>query len=121
MRRPGRERSYRQLSKDQVGEPAAPDQRNLGSTVSMADIVAEVENDHQESVMKLAQANKVLAKMVQDLQLSRSQLGAQSNCFITVGESAEGQRASWTGSASIKRPPRRSWRGYQKWHDGELC
>jgi hypothetical protein len=39
-------------------------QRNLTLTVSIADIAAEAENDHRESVMKLAQAHDVLIKMV---------------------------------------------------------
>ncbi len=43
---------------------AAADQRNLTATVSIADIAAKVEKDHQESVMKLAQAHDVSAKTV---------------------------------------------------------
>jgi hypothetical protein len=55
----------------------AADQRNLTAAVSIADIAAKVENDHRESVMKLAQAHSVSAKMVhaalhKDLPLSGS-------------------------------------------------
>jgi hypothetical protein len=42
----------------------AADQRNFTVTVSIADIAAEVENDHRESVMKLAQARDVSVKTV---------------------------------------------------------
>ncbi len=41
------------------------DQRNLTTTVSIANIAAKVENDRLESVMKLAQAHDVLVKTVQ--------------------------------------------------------
>jgi hypothetical protein len=46
-----------------------------------------VENDRRESIMKLAQAHDVSAKMVHsilhnDLQLSRSRPGGRSNCFM---------------------------------------
>ncbi len=60
------EHSYKRLSKGKIGEQAgaAADQRNLTVMVSIDGITAEVENDHQESVMKLAQAHDVLAKMV---------------------------------------------------------
>ncbi len=56
----------------------AADQRNLTAAVSIADITAEVENDCQERVMKLAQAHGVSAKTVhtalhKDLPLSGSQ------------------------------------------------
>jgi hypothetical protein len=37
----------------------AVDQRNFTTTVSIADITAEVENDRRESVMKLTQAHNV--------------------------------------------------------------
>ncbi len=52
------------------------DQRNLNVKTSIADITAEVENDWQESDMKLAQAHEMLAKMIpvalhKDLQLSQ--------------------------------------------------
>jgi hypothetical protein len=62
------------------------DQRNLTTAVSMADIAIEVENDHQERVMKLAQVHNELAKMVhatlhKDLQLSRSRPSERANCF----------------------------------------
>jgi hypothetical protein len=42
----------------------AADQKNLTATVSIAGIATEVENDRQESVMKLAQAHDVSAKTV---------------------------------------------------------
>jgi hypothetical protein len=52
------------------------DQRNLNPKASIADIAAEVENDQQESVMKLAQthdrsAQTVHATLYKDLQLSK--------------------------------------------------
>jgi hypothetical protein len=55
--------------------------------VFIADIAAKVENDRQESVMKLAQANYVLAKTVhailhKDLLLSGSRPAERSNCFM---------------------------------------
>jgi hypothetical protein len=80
MKRPWRKRSYKQLSKGEVGEPVAADQRNLIAMVSIADITAKVENDSRESVMKLAQTHNVPAKTVHaalhnDLQISRSQPG----------------------------------------------
>jgi hypothetical protein len=43
---------------------AAADQRNFTATVSIADIAAEVKNDHRKSVMKLAQAHDVSVKTV---------------------------------------------------------
>jgi hypothetical protein len=88
MTRPRRERSYKRLSKGKIGEwaSAAADQRNRTAMVIIAGIPAEVENDHRESVMKLAQAHDVSAKTVHailhnDLQLSRSRPGGRSNCF----------------------------------------
>ncbi len=64
----------------------AADQRNLTGTVSIAGTATEVENDRQESVMKLAQDHDVSAKTVHatlhnDLSLSRSRPGERSNCF----------------------------------------
>jgi hypothetical protein len=64
----------------------AADQRNFTATVSIADIAAEVENDRQESVMKLAQAHDVSVKTVQatlhkDLMLSGSRPAERSNFF----------------------------------------
>ncbi len=55
-------------------------------TVSIADITAEVENERQESVMKLAQAHDVSVKMIhatlhKDLPLSGSRPAERSNCF----------------------------------------
>ncbi len=65
---------------------AAADQRNFTTTVSIADIASEVENDRHESVMKLAQAHDVLVKMVhatlhKDLPLSGSRPAKCSNFF----------------------------------------
>jgi hypothetical protein len=62
------------------------DQRDLTATMSIADIAAEVENDHRESVMKLAQAHDVSAKTVhaslhKDLPLSGSWPAGRSKCF----------------------------------------
>ncbi len=88
MTKPRWERSYKRLSKGEIGEQvsAAADQRNRTATVFIAGIAAEVENDHWESVMKLAQGHDVSAKTVHailhnDLQLSRSRPGGWSNCF----------------------------------------
>jgi hypothetical protein len=88
MTRPRRERSYKRLSKGKIGEraSAAADHKNLTVTVSIAGIADEVENDRRESVMKLAQAHDVSAKMVHailhnDLQLSRSRPDGWSNRF----------------------------------------
>ncbi len=82
MTRLRRERSYKRLSKGEIGERAAAalDQRNPTVTVSIARIAAEVENDRRESVMKLAQDHDVSAEMVHgtlhnDLPLSRSRPG----------------------------------------------
>jgi hypothetical protein len=63
MTRLRRERSYKRISKGEIGDrpAAAADQRNLTATVSIAGIAAEVENDCRESVMKLAQDHDVLA------------------------------------------------------------
>jgi hypothetical protein len=52
------------------------DQRNLNPKASIAEIAVEVENDQQESVMKLAQAHDrsaptVHATLYKDLQLSK--------------------------------------------------
>ncbi len=59
MSRPWWEHSYKRLLKGKVGEPAlaAADQRNLAAKASIADIAAEVENDQQESVIKLTKAH----------------------------------------------------------------
>ncbi len=88
MTRHRQERSYKRLSKGEIGERAevAADQRNLTGTVSIAGIATEVENDRQESVMKLAQDHDVSAKTVHatlhsDLPLSRSRPGERPNCF----------------------------------------
>jgi hypothetical protein len=56
MTRLRQERSYKRFSKGEIGERAAAvaDQRNLITKVSIARITAEVENEHRESVMKLA-------------------------------------------------------------------
>jgi hypothetical protein len=79
MTRLRRERSYKQISKGEIGEKsaAAADQKNLTVTVSIAEIAAEMENDRRESVMKLTQDHDVSAKTVHatlhdDLPLSRS-------------------------------------------------
>ncbi len=66
MTRPWWERSSKGLSKGEIWDQAAAaaDQRNLTSTKSIADIAAEVENDSQESGMKLAQSHDVLVKTV---------------------------------------------------------
>jgi hypothetical protein len=63
MTRLRRERSYKRLSKGKIWERAAvaADQRNRTATVSIVGIAAEVENDRQESVMKLTQVHDVLA------------------------------------------------------------
>jgi predicted Zn-dependent protease len=58
----------------QVAAVAYP--RNLKAKASITDITAEVENDQRESVMKLAEAHEMLAKMIhsalyKDLQLSQ--------------------------------------------------
>jgi hypothetical protein len=47
MTRLRRERSYKQISKGEIGEKpvAAADQKNLTVTVSIAEIAAEMEND----------------------------------------------------------------------------
>jgi hypothetical protein len=63
-------------------------------TVSIADIAAKMENNHQESVMELAPAHDVLAKTVhatlhKDLHLSISQPGEQSNCFMRRGRRSD--------------------------------
>ncbi len=55
MTKPWREYSYKQLSKEE-GETRGSDQRNLITQASIADTIAEVENDQHESVMKLTQA-----------------------------------------------------------------
>ncbi len=54
----------------------ASDQRHLNAEACTADIAAEMENDHWESVRKLAQSHDVSTKTVQaslhkDLQLSK--------------------------------------------------
>ncbi len=50
------------LSKDEVEETAAADQRNLITKSYIADMAAEVENDWRENVRKLAQAHDVSAR-----------------------------------------------------------
>ena len=65
---------------------AATDQKNFTATVSIANIGTKVENDHRESVMKLAQAHDVSVKMVhatlhKDLPLSGSRPAKRSNFF----------------------------------------
>ncbi len=59
---------------------AAEDQRNLITKTSITEIAPEVENEQQESVLKLAQVHDMLVKMVhvtlhKDLQ--RSKLSAR--------------------------------------------
>jgi hypothetical protein len=43
---------------------AVADPRNLHSKAFITNITAEVENDQRESVMKLAQAHEMLAKII---------------------------------------------------------
>ncbi len=88
MTRLRRERSYKQISKGEIGEKpvAAADQKNLTMTVSIAEIAAEMENDRRERIMKLAQDHDKSAKTVHatlhnDLRLSRSPPDWRSNCF----------------------------------------
>ena len=88
MTRLRQERSYKRISKGEIGEKpaAAADQKNRTATVSIAEIAAEMENDRRESVMKLAQDHDVSAKTVHatlhnDLPLSRSRPDWRSNCF----------------------------------------
>jgi hypothetical protein len=98
----------------------AADQRNLTVTMSIAGISAEVDNDRQESVKKLAQAHDVSPKTVhailhKELPLSASgdqtalrgdEEGAIQNVtsdhsndrrglanFLTVGRSARGKKS----------------------------
>jgi hypothetical protein len=53
------------LSKDEGEETAAAaNQRNLITKASIADIVAEVENDRRENVRKLAQAHALSVRRV---------------------------------------------------------
>jgi hypothetical protein len=89
-------------------------------------------------------AKTVHATLHNDLPLSRSRLGGRSNCFTReqrrsnperdrlsqrcsprlfnyLGQHShcwwvgQGRRAISPASASISRPPRKSWRGYKKW------
>ncbi len=55
MTRPWRECSCKQLTKGEVGEPTATNQRNLTTKASIADIAAKVEDDQWEC-HKLTQA-----------------------------------------------------------------
>ncbi len=55
---------------------AVADQRNINAKASLADIAAEVKNDWRASVMKLALAHEISAKMIhgalhKDLKLSQ--------------------------------------------------
>jgi hypothetical protein len=50
---------------------AAADQRNLTAKASIANITTEVENDRQENVKKLAQAQNMLAKTVHEILFSQ--------------------------------------------------
>ncbi len=63
MTRHRQECSYKRLSIGEIWEraAAAADQRNRTATVFIAGIATEVENDHRENVMKLAQAHDVSA------------------------------------------------------------
>jgi hypothetical protein len=73
------------------------DQKNLNVTVSLAEIAAEVENDHQENAMKLAQDHDVSDKTVHstlysDLPLSVSRPAERSNCFTRRRRESNPQR-----------------------------
>ena len=57
---------------------AAADQRNFTTTVSIADITAEVQNDRRESVMKLAQAHDVSARTVYAALMRTAKLSKKS-------------------------------------------
>ncbi len=103
--RPWWEHSYKRLSKGETGERAvaATDQRNLTPTVSIADIAVKVENDCQDSVMKLDQAHNVSAKTVhgtlyKNLPLPGSRPAEQSNCFTRRWRKSDPEHA--------KRPQR---------------
>jgi hypothetical protein len=52
-----KERRYKRLSIGNGVEPPGADQRNLITKASITNIPAEVENAHQESFRKLAQAH----------------------------------------------------------------
>jgi hypothetical protein len=53
-------------------------------------------------------------------QPNKSRWTVPLNNILNVGE-WPGWRASWLASPLPRRPPRRSWRGCEKWHDGRLC
>ncbi len=57
---------------------AAADQRNLNTKASIADMAAELENDRQENVRKLAQALDVSARMVYAALMRTAKLSKKS-------------------------------------------
>jgi hypothetical protein len=57
--------------------------RNLSAKASITDITAEVENDQQESVMKLAQAHEMLAKIIHSALHKDLQLLEKSTRWVT--------------------------------------
>jgi hypothetical protein len=113
MTRPWWECSYMRLSKGKIWEraTAAADQKNLTATVSIAYIAVKVENDHQEIVMKLAQAHDVSVETVhatlhKDLPLLGSWPAERSNCFTrrwrrSLGDHSDNRHSFLTISDNV--------------------
>ncbi len=57
--------------------------RNLNSKASITNITTEVENDQRESVMKLAQAHKMLAKIIHSALHKYLQFSDKSTRWVT--------------------------------------
>ncbi len=123
MTRPWRELSYMQLWKGEVGELAAADVSLR--KIFITNIAAEVENVWRENVMQPKKSARWKIKLLYEetkKEWSRTCQAAQrqlpwlfdylrqrSHCWCV----AKGQRVRWLASASSRRPPRRSWKGYE--------
>jgi hypothetical protein len=80
------------LSKREVKETAAADQRKLTAKALIACSTTEVENDWRESVRKLAQAHDVSARMIYAALVRMAKLSKKSARCVN----------SWFSSEMIK-------------------
>ncbi len=82
---------------------AAADQRNLITKASIADMAAEVENDRQENVRKLAQAHDVSARTVYAALMRTVKLSKRSARWVHKRFSLEMKKQGFRTCEAPKR------------------
>ncbi len=85
MTRPCQECKYQRSLKYEEGETGGGGGRSVKSQCKgfHRDIAAEVENDQQESIMKLTQAHEMSAKMIHGTFHENLQLSQKSTSWVT--------------------------------------